>query len=185
MLLAPTTLELVPLATEILALASDDPRFKLELPASQVEIVTPPSSRVADAASALLEARRLLAARVDSLVRLASAGVHPSPGSGELNRLPRYEPTIAEFGPIARRQLSSVRYRCMSRSVPRIARSRSTTRHAPTFRYWPRWQPPRRSTKSRHWGRVRAAEDRAVVAAPGDPPAIASWDDYAEVSAGA
>ena len=181
MLLAPTTLELVPRATEILALASDDPRFKLELPASQVEIVTPPSSRVADAASALLEARRLLAARVDSLVRLASA----SPGSGELNRLPRYEPTIAEFGPIARRQLSSVRYRCMSRSVPRIARSRSTTRHAPTFRYWPRWQPPRRSTKPTLGSRPCGRRSGSCCRARGSPRRSPAGMTTPRLSAGA
>lgn len=106
MLLAPDTLELAACAPQALALLDGDRRFKLELPASQVEIVTPIAALVEDAAGALLEARRKLAARTESIARLASAGVHPfSPGSGELNLRPRYEPTISEFGPIARRQL--------------------------------------------------------------------------------
>ena len=106
MLLAPDTLELVDRAPEMLARAEGDDRFKLELPASQIEIVTPGYSRVADAATALLAARRLLAGRTEGVVCLASAGVHPfSRGTGQLNRLPRYQATIAEFGEIARRQL--------------------------------------------------------------------------------
>ncbi len=106
MLLAPESLELVALAPQLLALLDGDPRFKLELPASQIEIVTPVAAQISEVAGALLEARRTVAARGEGLVRLASAGVHPfSPGSGELNRLPRYEATIAEFGAIARRQL--------------------------------------------------------------------------------
>lgn len=106
MLLAPDTLELAPCAPTVLERLGGDSRFKLELPASQIEIVTPIGARVADAAAALLESRRVLAARAEGVARAASAGVHPfSSGTGELNRLPRYEPTIAEYGAIARRQL--------------------------------------------------------------------------------
>jgi carboxylate-amine ligase len=106
MLLAPDSLALVPRAPEVLALLDGDPRFKLELPASQLEILTPPVVSVAEAAEALLEARRALADGAAGLVRLAAAGVHPfSPGVGELNRHPRYERTIRDYGPSARRQL--------------------------------------------------------------------------------
>jgi carboxylate-amine ligase len=106
MLLEPDTLELTPRAAEVLALMNGDQRFKLELPASQVEILTPPMARIADAAAALLAARRELAERTRGVVRLAAAGVHPtSSGAGELNRLPQYEHTIREFAPIAERQL--------------------------------------------------------------------------------
>src|SRR5205085_2572774 len=97
---------LAPRAGEAIRALDGDPRFKLELPASQLEIVTPACETVSDAASALLAARRDLAAATAGVLALAAAGVHPSsPGSGELNRLPQYEHTIAEYGPIAHRQL--------------------------------------------------------------------------------
>lgn len=106
MLLAPDGLGLVARAGEVLALLDGDPRFKPELPASQLEILTPPLANVTDAAAALLEGRRALADAVAGRVRLAAAGVHPfSPGVGELNRLPQYKRTIRDYGPSARRQL--------------------------------------------------------------------------------
>lgn len=106
MLLEPETLELAARAPEVLNLLDGDPRFKLELPASQLEIVTPALATVTEVADALLEARRTLAERTSGHVRLAAAGVHPfSAGEGELNRLPRYERTIDLYGPSARRQL--------------------------------------------------------------------------------
>jgi glutamate---cysteine ligase / carboxylate-amine ligase len=106
MLLQPDTLELAPRAAEVLALMDGDQRFKLELPASQIEIVTPPTPRVPDAAAALLAARRELAERTRGVVCLAGAGVHPtSSGIGQLNQLPQYEHTIREFGAVAERQL--------------------------------------------------------------------------------
>ena len=106
MLLDPQTLELVPRAREVMARLEGDQRFKLELPSSQLEIITTPAKTVRQAGSQLLEARREAAGRSEALVRLAGGGVHPlSPGQGELNDLDRYGPTIEEFGPIARRQL--------------------------------------------------------------------------------
>jgi glutamate---cysteine ligase / carboxylate-amine ligase len=106
MLLDPDTLELVPRAQQLLRVLGDDPRFKLELPASQLELVTPASIDVGAVAQALLESRRKLASAADGIARLASAGVHPfSSGIGELNRLPRYRATIDEYGPLASRQL--------------------------------------------------------------------------------
>src|SRR5690242_13788044 len=73
MLLAPDTLELVHNAPEVIRHLNGDPRFKLELPASQLEIVTPPRQGVNDAAGELLAARRDLACATDGLVRLAGA----------------------------------------------------------------------------------------------------------------
>jgi glutamate---cysteine ligase / carboxylate-amine ligase len=106
MLLGPEDFELVARATEVLALLDGDPRFKLEMPASQIEIVTPASPSLEEAVASLREGRRRLAERTSRLVRLATAGVHPSsPGIGELNRLERYERTIREYGVRARRQL--------------------------------------------------------------------------------
>ena len=55
------TLDLLPHAREVLERVDGDPRFKLELPASQLEIVTPPCPDVATAVDALRAARRDLA----------------------------------------------------------------------------------------------------------------------------
>ncbi len=106
MLLDPESLDLVPLARDLLARVDGDPRFKLELPAAQLEILTAPRARVPDAIAELAGGRRDLASAADGLVRLAAAGVHPfAPQEGELNRGGRYERTAAEYGARARRQL--------------------------------------------------------------------------------
>jgi carboxylate-amine ligase len=106
MLLRPEDHELVARAEEVLALVDGDPRFKLEMPASQVEIVTPACPSVDQAVAALRDGRRALVERTRGLIRLAAAGVHPSsPGVGELNRLDRYDRTIQEYGIRAQRQL--------------------------------------------------------------------------------
>src|SRR5437764_66419 len=91
MLLDPDTYELVPRAAELLERTAGDARFKLELPASQFEILTSPTPDVRRAEDALRDARAAAVAAGDGLVRLAGAGAHPfSPGSGQLNRTPRY-----------------------------------------------------------------------------------------------
>jgi carboxylate-amine ligase len=106
MVLDPDTLALAPRASEVLGLLGEDPRYKLELPAAQLELLVEPTATVPEAARALLEARRDLVARVDGAIRFAAAGVHPtSPGAGELNRSPRYEHVIREYGLVAARQL--------------------------------------------------------------------------------
>jgi carboxylate-amine ligase len=106
LVLDPDTFELAPRAPEVLSRLGEDPRYKLELPAAQLEIVVEPTATASEAERALLDARRDLVARVDGAVSFASAGVHPtSPGAGELNRLPRYEHVIREYGLVAARQL--------------------------------------------------------------------------------
>jgi carboxylate-amine ligase len=106
MVLDPNTLELTPRANEVLARLGGDPRYKLELPAAQLELMVGPTATVPEASRALLEARRDLVDRVDGAVRFASAGVHPtSAGAGELNQLRRYEHVIREYGLVATRQL--------------------------------------------------------------------------------
>src|SRR3954469_23785946 len=47
------TLDLLPRAREVAERTSGDPRFKLELPASQLEIITPPCADVETAVAAL------------------------------------------------------------------------------------------------------------------------------------
>jgi carboxylate-amine ligase len=106
MLLDPESLDLAPRASELLERTGGDPRFKLELPAAQVEIVSPPAATVPELAAFLASARRDLHAAAGDMVRLAGAGVHPfAAPEGELNRGPRYDHTIATYGRVARRQL--------------------------------------------------------------------------------
>jgi carboxylate-amine ligase len=106
MVLDPETLDLVPRAAEVLGALDGDPRFKLELPAAQLEIVTSPAPDVAGAAAELAGARRTLAAALPGRARFAAAGVHPfAAPEGTLNEGGRYDAIAAEYGPVARRQL--------------------------------------------------------------------------------
>jgi glutamate---cysteine ligase / carboxylate-amine ligase len=106
MLLDPGTLDLAPRAEELLERVEGDGRFKLELPAAQLEIMSPALASAADAADFLRGARSDLARAGSGLVRLACSGVHPfAREEGELNAAERYKRTIREYGRIARRQL--------------------------------------------------------------------------------
>jgi carboxylate-amine ligase len=106
MLLDPATLDLVPRARDVLELVDGDARYKLELPAAQLEIMSPPLPGAAAAEEFLLGARRDLATAAAGEVALAAAGVHPfaSP-EGVLNEGERYDRTAEQYGRIARRQL--------------------------------------------------------------------------------
>jgi carboxylate-amine ligase len=105
MLLDPESLDLLNRAADVID-AADDPRFKLEMPASQLELRLPPAQSVPEAIAALAAARRDLAAVAAPVGRLAAAGVHPFAAPlGELNEGERYELTLAEYGDIARSQL--------------------------------------------------------------------------------
>jgi glutamate---cysteine ligase / carboxylate-amine ligase len=106
MLLDGETLDLAPRALEVIEALGGDPRFKLEMPAAQLEIVTAPHASVAEAIRELAEARRVLAAAVSGRFRVAGAGAHPfAPGHGPLNPAPRYAAIGAEYASVARRQL--------------------------------------------------------------------------------
>lgn len=106
MLLDPRTLDLTPRAAELLDRTRGDGRFKQELPAAQLEIVSPPLAGAAEAERFLLAARGDLAHAAAGLVRLGAAGVHPfARPEGILNDGTRYERTVAEYGRIASRQL--------------------------------------------------------------------------------
>ena len=106
MLLDPRTLELLPRAGAALELVEGDPRYKLELPAAHMEIITAPRATVREAIDELYRARCELASALAGLALPAAAGVHPfSSGVGELNQLERYRHTLAEYAPVAGRQL--------------------------------------------------------------------------------
>lgn len=106
MLLHPQTLDLAPRAGELLERLAGDARFKPELPASQLEIVTTPADGVAAAVQQLARGRRDLAHAAEGLARPAVAGVHPFAAvEGELTEAPRYEHLSVEYGRMATRQL--------------------------------------------------------------------------------
>jgi carboxylate-amine ligase len=105
MLLDPETLDLLPRAAAVVEPAGD-PRFKLEMPAAQLELSLPPARSVPAAIAELAAARRDLAAAAAPVGRLAAAGVHPFAATlGELNPDERYAHTEREYGDVARRQL--------------------------------------------------------------------------------
>ena len=100
------SLDLLPNAREVLERVPGDPRYKLELPASQLEIVTPPCPDLPTAVESLRAARRDLAAAAAPLGRLMTAGAHPTTAElGTLTDDPRYRRTLQEYGERARRQL--------------------------------------------------------------------------------
>jgi carboxylate-amine ligase len=106
MLVDRQTLDLIPQAKPALERVCGDDRFKLELPASQLEIVTPALSSAAEIQEFLTAARADLAAAVSDLGGVMSAGVHPfAAASGPVHRDGRYEGVAQEYGPVAERQL--------------------------------------------------------------------------------
>jgi glutamate---cysteine ligase / carboxylate-amine ligase len=105
MLLDARTLDLLPRAAEVVEPARDA-RFKLEMPAAQLELSLPPARSVPEAIAGLAAARRDLAAAAEPVGRVAAAGVHPfAAPAGVLNTGERYAATEAEYGDVARRQL--------------------------------------------------------------------------------
>ena len=106
MLLDPASFELAPRGREMLERLDGDPRFKLELPAAHLEIVTPPLPSVDEAIAELRAGRERLAAAANGFVHPACAAVHPfSPAEGKLNAGERYDVIRAEYGHVAERQL--------------------------------------------------------------------------------
>jgi glutamate---cysteine ligase / carboxylate-amine ligase len=106
MLVDARTFELAPRAHEVLAAAGDDPRFKPELPAAQLEIAVPPAASVPDAAAGLHRARTDIAVIAAPDARLAAAGAHPfSAPEGPVHPAPRYYRLEEEFGAVIRHQL--------------------------------------------------------------------------------
>ena len=106
MVLDPDTLDLTPRAEELLAALGGDPRFKPELPAAQIELVTTPARTVGEAAAQLEAGRRRLAEAGEPTLLLAAGGAHPfAAEEGALNTATRYRRTREEYGWAARRQL--------------------------------------------------------------------------------
>lgn len=181
MLLDPVSLELVPRGPEALKRLGGDERFKLELPASQIEILTDPVTRAGDAAAALLEARHVLSERIDGLALPAGAGVSPlGSGVGELNEHPRYERTRREYGPVAGRQLVCALQ--IHVAVPGADRALAVYNAARTYLPW-------LAALAANGAFYEGADTGLASMRPtlsqllprqGIPPALPSWDHYAD-----
>jgi carboxylate-amine ligase len=181
LLLDPETLELVPRAREVLGRLDGDERFKFELPASQVEIVTKPCGAVGEAAAVMMAARRDLAARVAGRVLLAGAGVSPlGARTGELIELPRYARIMREYAPIINWQLvCSLQVHV---AVPGSERALAVYNHVRS--YLP-WLAALGANGAFYQGRdTGLASVRPLISdllpRQGIPPLLESWEEYAE-----
>jgi glutamate---cysteine ligase / carboxylate-amine ligase len=181
MLLDPESLDLVTRAPEVLAALGEDPRFKLELPASQLEIVLPPLDGADQAARALAEARALLARRAAPIARPAALALHPFAATeGPLNVGERYARIERQYGPVARRQLlCALQVHVAVRGADRaLAVHNALREHLPALGALAAASPF-------HGGRdTGVASFRRQVAdllpRHGIPPALESWEVYAQ-----
>src|SRR5947209_19638034 len=76
MLLDPASLDLAPVAANVLDRLRGDGRFKPELPAAHLELMTDPAPTPRAAVEQLTAARRDLVAAAAGLARIGAAGVH-------------------------------------------------------------------------------------------------------------
>jgi glutamate---cysteine ligase / carboxylate-amine ligase len=183
MLLHPETLDLLPRAGEVIDAAAD-PRFKLELPAAQLELSLPPAHTVPEAIAALAAARSDLAAAAAPVGRLAAAGTHPFAAVvGELNRGERYALTEDEYGDIARRQLV-----CALQVHVAVGGADRSLAVYNGLRPWLPVIAALAANAPYHGGRdTGMASIRPKIAEQlprqGMPPAIGSWEAFAEALA--
>lgn len=106
LLLDPAGGELAPRAAEVLGRLARPELFKLELPAAQLEILTPAMANAADAAAVLAHGRRELRDLGADVVRPIGCGAPPTGGpTGELNSGERYAAILADYRAVARHQL--------------------------------------------------------------------------------
>jgi carboxylate-amine ligase len=181
MLLDPDSGDLVPRSRDVLDLLDGDARFKVELPAAQLEIVTPPRTSVGEAIGDLRRGRADLATATRGVVRLAGAGVHPfAAAEGELNRGPRYDHTAREYGTIARRQLVFA----LQVHVAPGGANRGLAVYNALRSYLPELAALAANAPFHAGADTGLASVRPKIAEAlprqGVPPAIASWDAYAE-----
>jgi carboxylate-amine ligase len=106
MVLDPRTLDLAPRAADLLARLPGDERFRPELPAAQLEILTAPAPHAVAAGGLLAAARADLRAAAGEDLRLAGSGTHPfAHPVGQMSDGERYELIVAEYGWAALRGL--------------------------------------------------------------------------------
>ena len=169
MLLDAETLDLAPNAPEVIDALGGDPRFKLEMPAAQLEIVTAPHAhRRRGGARARPGPRRARARLAGALPGCRRRRTPVRVGPRDAQPGARYEAIGAEYAGVARRQLVFGLHVHVASGEP-TARSPSTTRSALTCRSSPRWPPTPRSTRAATRAGVGALPDLGAAAAPGRP----------------
>ena len=181
MVLDPETLDLAPDAQAVLGAVDGDPRFLGELPAAQVELLTPPAATAAEAIGRLRRTRSDLLAAAGDRWRFASAGLHPfAAPEGELNEDPRYEPTRSRFGAIARQQLVFA----LHVHVAVGGAERTLAVYNALRSYLPDLSALAANSVWHDGRDTGFASFRPMIGQrlprQGVPPALTSWDDYAE-----
>jgi glutamate---cysteine ligase / carboxylate-amine ligase len=180
MLLDPDTLDLAPVGPELKERTATDGRFKIEMPAAQFEIASPPLRDAAHAADFLGSARRDLARAADGIAKLACAGVHPfADEEGELNAGERYKRVHAEYGRLARRQLAfGLQVHVAVRPAATALRVYNGLReHLPELLALAANSPIYRGVDTG----LAAVRPKLCELLPrqGVPPHLGSWDEYA------
>lgn len=181
MVLHPETLDLAPLGREALAAVGGDPRFKLEFPAAQVEIVTDPARGAAAVAAQLAAARRALAEAAGDIARFAGTGLHPfAAPDGPLNPGRRYERTMHHYGPVAaRQQLCALQVHVAVRGADRALAVHNALRS-----YLPEVAALAANAPYYDGRDTGMASARPKVSEllprQGIPPVLSGWDEFAE-----
>ena len=181
LLLDPETLDLTPRAGEVLERLGSPARFKPELPAAQLEIVTAPHEDLSGALAELAAGRATLVEAAAGIARPAATGLHPFTNPfGELAPLEVYEHTRTEYARVARLQLVSA----LQVHVAVGGADRSLAVYNALRSYLP--EILALSANAPYLG----GEDSGMATArpkinellprQGVPPAIASWDEFAE-----
>lgn len=181
MLLDPDTHDLAPRAAEMLDRLEGDPAFKLEMPASQLEILSPPRADVSAAVSDLAAGRARLVQAASGLVRPAAAGAHPfSAREGELNADERYRLMVDEYGDVARRQLvCALQVHVAVAGADRALAVYNTLRgHLPEIAALAA-AAPFHAGRDTELASVRPTVSQ-MLPRQGVPPAIPSWESFAD-----
>ncbi|MCW3013669.1 MAG: glutamate--cysteine ligase [Solirubrobacterales bacterium] len=99
MLLDRRTLDLAPESARVLRDLEGDERFRPELPAAQLEVITDAAANVPAAIAQLAASHRTLRATVGPGLRVAGAGTHPFASPiGVMSDGARYQEIVAEYG---------------------------------------------------------------------------------------
>jgi carboxylate-amine ligase len=180
MLVDPVTLDLAPVADELLGEGRTG--LKLELPASQAEIVTTPTASVGAAIEELATGRRRLAELVGARTRVIAAPVHPFASPlGVLNRGKRYDAIRDEYQDVARAQLVCALqvHVAVGSADATLAVYNALRGHLPELAALAA-NGPFYAGRDTGYASVRPLIG-TLLPRQGVPPAIASWAEYAEM----
>ena len=182
MLVDPANGRLAPRIDDVLLHVVGDRRFRAELRAAQIELVSDPYLSAADVGRELATARVELAGRVGDSIALLACGTHPTAcAPGRLTHGERYR-AIAQDNPWARAHLLTCGLHV---HVALVDGDRALAVYNALRSFLPLLGAL--AANSPFWGRrhtgiasTRLQLNRALVRC-GVPPAFESWDAYAEL----